>query len=287
MYFLRIFAIFPKTLKRNDTCLKFSMASSTKSLQNDILSYESASDKKIVPEMYYIISLRIGDSEDGVVKQAEKCKNGSISLIKKLIKKSFGEDGTPLVAYSYGCTIYFLFSSLDISKQHFMDGSHHKICSFYASTLSREYDISVTCSIVELDTRTKVIVYFQTKVYENTRETIIKLMPKSEKIDENLSMFEMLEKLKAHSVVPKTKTTSPAKLSSTSKTSFSPAKQSQTLVPWSSSISVPKWDEIPKGERFGTFYKYVQSRDGKGKLSTLSELLDLRDLNKYMAYLFD
>ena len=215
------------------------MASSSKRLQNDVLSYETASDRKIASNMYYIVCIHLESDSEGP------------SLVKKLIREDFEEDGTPLAAYTYFNDVYLVFSSLeDTAGEHYLGGSHHKICSYFASTISRSKDMDVVCSIVELDSRTKVIVYFQTKIYENAKNSIFSRLKGKIKRKEfdSLSMFEMLELLKKKSIT---------------------------------------WTDIPPIERFGMFYKYVQGEEGKGKLSTLSELIDIREIGKYTAYLFN
>ena len=214
------------------------MASSSKRLQNDILSYETSSDRKIPSNMYYIISVSL---EEGKV-----CS----SLIKKLIRQNYGGDETPLICYAYSNVVYLLFSSLENPEsEHYLGGSHQKLCSYFSSMISREKSTNVVCSIIELDSRTKILVYFQTKVYENTKKAVERLLKGKvgKKELELLSITESLELLKTNSI---------------------------------------NWSSIPSIERFGTFYKYVEGEGGKGKLSTLSELFDVRDMGKYNDYFF-
>lgn len=202
-----------------------------------MLSYETSSDRKIPFNMYYIMCISLENSTE--------CPG----LVKKLIRQNFDGDSYPLAGYNYSNDIYLIFSSLESSEnEHYLSGSHQKLCSYFSSTISRAKDTNVTCSIVELDSRTKVLVYFQTKIYENAKKTISRLLKGAitKKELETLSMFELLELLKKESV---------------------------------------DWSSVPSIEKFGTFYKYVET-DGKGKLSTLSELFDVRNLEKYATYLF-
>jgi len=212
------------------------MASSSKRLQNDVLSYETSSDRKIPFNMYYIVCISLENSAE--------CPG----LVKKLIRQNFEGDGYPLAGYTYSNDVYLIFSSLESPEnEHYLSGSHQKLCSYFSSTISRTKNMDVTCSIVELDSRTKVLVYFQTKIYENAKKTISGLLNNlSHKELETLSMFELLELLKKRSI---------------------------------------DWSAVAPIERFGTFYKYVKM-DGKEKLSTLSELFDVRNLEKYAKYLF-
>jgi hypothetical protein len=213
------------------------MASSSKRLQNDVLNYESSSDHKIASSMYYIIFIRLGKNVD--------CSG----LLKTLIRQKYDGDGYPLAGYTYSNEIYLIFSSLEDSKEeHYLSGSHQKLCSYFASSISRSKDTDVECSVIEIDSRTKILIYFQTKIYENAKKTISSLLKgKIEKKDVAiLSMFELLELLKKNSV---------------------------------------DWNSIQSIKRYGTFYKYIE--DGaKAKISTLSELIDIRDFDKYTKYLF-
>lgn len=214
------------------------MASSSKRLQNDVLNYESSSDRKIASNMYYIVCIHLEINSDGS------------SLAKKLIRQDFEGDGAPLAVYTYFNDVYLVFSSLEESKgEHYLSGSHQKICSYFASSIARTIDMNIICSIVELDSRTKVLVYFQTKIYENAKKSIMVLLKgKKRKEIDSLSMFELLELLKKHAI---------------------------------------KWADLPSIERFGMFYKYIHVEGEKGKLSTLSELIDIREIGKYTAYLFN
>lgn len=210
-------------------------SSSTRRIQNDMTFYEDSSDRKIASNLYYTVRIICkGDIE------SEKIRTTAKSLAKTIA----GDDGKPLAVYCYDKEMYLLFSSLEKNSSHHLNGSHHGICSFYASKLSQELKSDTVCSIVELDSRTKVIVYFQTKIYENVKRKLLKMSKTLQKKDlEALTFSEMVK-------------------------------------------DVPNWEDVPVHDRFGVFYKHV-TISGKDKYSVLSEMVDLKTMDKYVSYLFD
>lgn len=209
-------------------------SSSTRRIQNDVSFYEESSDHKISPNFYYVV--RVGLKVD----TSEKIRN----VAKIMAKTVAGDDGKPLVVYTCDTEIYMLFSSLEKNETHHLKGSHHALCSFYSSMLSREHQCDVLCSIIEMDSRTKVIVYFQTKIYENAKRSLLKMTKKLLKKDADTLTFSEMTK------------------------------------------GVPAWETTPAVDKFGVFYKHHSVGD-KEKYSTMSELVDLKNMDKYMSYLFD
>jgi len=208
------------------------MLSSAKALQNKVSSIEEESDRKIPRDFYYIVWLRTDKPVS--------------DLIKKLIKKNYENDNLPLIIYSYASEFCLLFSSLE-NEEHFMKGSHQKICSYFASLASRLLDTLVICSIVEFDSKPKILIYFQTKIYENAKKSVLensngKIATKD---IQNGTLYESIEILKSNSIF---------------------------------------WEKIEPHKRFGTIYKY--KTDTK-KLSALSELMDVRNMDKYTSYYFN
>lgn len=231
------------------------MASSAKKLQNDVTQYEIDSDRKINAETYYIVHLKIsnGDGED----KSEDISmfETSLEIVKNYIRKTYEGDENPLVAYVHENSVYLLFSSVESGTEHFRHGSHHRICSFFASSVSRSTDVDVDCSIVEFDSRTKILVYFQMKIYENTRRKAMEL------------------------VNPKD---SPGVSSSPDMSEISIGEILETM----SQPAQKKWAKLKQPDKHGSFYKY-KKQDGKHKLVALSELIDLRQTGKYMDYFFN
>lgn len=225
------------------------MASSAKKLQNDVTQYEIDSDRKIKAESYYIVHLKISNDSG-----SDTAEIDSLEIVKNYIRKTYENDGSPLVAYVHEHDVYFLFSSVENVSAHFKNGSHHGICSFFASSVSRSMDVDVDCSLVEFDSRTKILVYFQMKIYENTRRKAMELVKTGEKSD------------------------------ATGSTDMSEISIGEILETMSQN-SQKKWAKLKQPEKHGSFYKY-KKQDGKHKLVALSELIDLRQTAKYMDYLF-
>jgi len=232
-------------------------SSSTRRLQNDVIQYEDSSDRKILPNLYYVVRILMKPfipRDDS--RSKENCAIAAKILAKSLSRTKAGNDGKPLAVYCYESEVYLLFSSLGVeTAEHNLKGSHHGICSFYASLAAREHlTLDVTCSIVEMDSRTKVLIYFQTKIHENVKRTVIALSNDklSKKDIEHLTLGETLDML--------------SKVSG---------------------ASTDVWKDTPPATKFGIFYKSVVTSEGKEKYAILSEKIDLNNMEKCSSYLFD
>jgi hypothetical protein len=216
--------------------------SSAIKLHNDVLSYEKQSDKFIPSDSYYVIKIHINSSE--ITKKEIKV------ILKEEASNKFDEE-SPLAAYMFQNDLYILFSSLE-DKSHYLKGSHQKICSTMVSKYALKYKCDIECSIIELDARIKVLVYFQTKIYEASKFYAWQLLKKTKTEQEvkDLTFGEIEDAL---------------------------AKSKQSI----------KWEEIDSFEKYGIFYKYVKSRDSsKLKYSFLSELVNSENIEKFRKYLF-
>lgn len=145
-------------------------ASSAAKLHHDVLSYETGSDRKIAPENYYIVKIQLLKKRISLEEMKDILKEESSFIFDK---------ERPIGVFIFKDIIYIVFSSLE-SGSHYMEGSHHSICSTFTSKYSLKYDCSVLCSIVELDARIKVLIYFQTKIYEGARHYALKMMKKND-----------------------------------------------------------------------------------------------------------
>lgn len=218
-------------------------SSSTQRLRNDINECEESSDRRIPTESYYVVKVTL----DGAISTV--APTTLVTTIKELIRKNFDTDGRPLVAYTYGTSCYILFSSLE-GTQHFLGGSHHAIISFYASYFAKATGHNVRCSIVELDSRTRILIYFQSKIYENGKLTV-----------------------RAH-------------LSDISEKEFATLTFTESIKLLAKKTSV-RWEDLASSERYGTFYKLVSSPQGKDRFAVMSEMIDIRDQDRYISYLFE
>ena len=145
--------------------------SSMKRLQNDITIHEDNSDRRIPNSSYYIILL-----------QSDSDAADTITLVKKLLRvstptgivTSTPDRKAPLCAYVYKNIIYLLFSSVE-EGEHYLSGNHHAVCSKYTSLSVLELGCEVSTKIIELETRTKVLVYLYGKECEHMKQTVVGL----------------------------------------------------------------------------------------------------------------
>jgi len=217
----------------------FMSLSSLQRLSNDMLLCEHNSDHKVKPENYYVVRIELLDDSGDLTEFAKK---------DIIAKHTMGE--AIMCAYVYYNTAYILYSSTD-TKPHYLSGSHHELCSHYASNSTMFTGYRSRCSIIEFESRTKILVYFQTKVFENMKKSIIYLSNVSidKKEVEMLTQKELIAALEKRAAV--------------------------------------KWEEASTGERFGTFYKFHVLPNGSKKFSTISELFDAKNMDKYTSYLFN
>lgn len=206
--------------------------SSSKRLLNDIALCEENSDRKIPSEMYYVVYIQVEEEKDvtPTAKNILKIENA-------------------LIAYVYQNEIYLLFSSVE-KQEHNLKGSHQRLCSKYASKISMETMSPTLVKIVELESRTMVTIYFQTKIFENAKRSAHALS--NNKITKKeINQFTFGE-----------------------------------IVPLLEKRAEVVWTNVPSNERFGTFYKYVKTAKSE-KFVTIAELINIKDFEKYTSYFFD
>ena len=187
---------------------------SSQKIYNTILEKEINSDKKIEKCFYYIIHLYI----QNITKESKP--------LTEIIKFFLNErpNHVPIIGYLYNKDIYLLFSSVEENKEHYKNGSHQAICSEYTSLLSVEYGCMINCSIIEFENRIQIITYFQCKIHENTKQTIIKLSKNTitKKDIQSFTLQELIKILKDKCKI--------------------------------------EWDTISLSKKFGTFYKYEKDK---------------------------
>lgn len=212
--------------------------SSLQRISNDMTLCEEDSDHKVKPENYYIVRIELLDDEGDLCEFAKK------DIMAKHVM------GFPvLCAYVYYGTAYILFSSTD-SKPHYLEGSHHALCSHYASNASIYTGYQTKCGVIEFNSRTKILIYFQMKVFDNMKASMrfLSNITIDKKESATLTQKELVDTLEKRASV--------------------------------------KWESALPSERFGTFYKYHVLANGTKKFSTLSELFDVKNMDKYTSYIF-
>lgn len=211
--------------------------SSYQRLMNDIRACEENSDKKINSDVYFIVKLSLLNEDIDIT-----------SFIKKdLVAKNI-MNVEALSAYVYRNTAYILFSSVE--GTHYLDGSHHALCSHYASNATEYHGCHAISKVIELDNRDKVSIYLQAMVTENMKETIRRVsnITVSKKETTALTHAELINLL-----------------------------EQKTNI---------KWDETPTAQKYGIFYKLCVGKDGTKKFSTLSEIINSKSIEKLNDFLF-
>ncbi len=217
-----------------------STLSSSQKVLNDISVCEDASDHRVDPQKYYIVRIYALDTTINLIDFAKK------DLHAKYIM------GVNIVcAYVYRNIVYLLFSSVEPPADHYLQGSHHQLCSHYASNTTKVMGSPVVCNIIEFDSRTKILVYFQTKVFQNMKATLVRLAGKhiNKKDITTLTQLELVNLL-----------------------------EQKTNV---------KWDSLTPTERYGTFYKFFIDADNTKKFSAISNFIDTERLPQLQTYLFE
>jgi hypothetical protein len=210
--------------------------SSSKRVQNDISACEENSDRRIPADKYYIVFIELVGTDS------------LTNTVKTFLKNR--DEHRALAVYVYENQAHLLFSSVE-EGDHYLRGSHHAICSEYASLVTLEHKCSSRVKIVELDSRTVILVYFQTKVFENAKKS-------AHLLSKNTITKKEINQLTFGEIIP--------------------------LLKEKASVS---WEKIAGGQRFGTFYKYLIGSDHREKFITLTGLIDMQDIERYTGYFFE
>jgi hypothetical protein len=130
---------------------------SWKRIRQEISAIEDDSDAKVSPSAYYVVKITYRPREGSDLSK--------LALIKKLLVERESVDG-PLVIYSEISTadviLHILFPPK--TQEIYLKGSYQAICSEYASTVALLTGGPVLVNVTELDSQTKVLVFFQTKI---------------------------------------------------------------------------------------------------------------------------
>lgn len=206
--------------------------SSATKLINDVIYYEQSSDKIIPSDCYYIIKV--------IFKNEMEFQD--LKLFLKTESSRQYDLTYPLSVCMIQNIFYIIFSSLE-NGNHWNKGSHHQICSDIVSRFCMEYKTNVKCSIIELDTRIKVLVYFQTKIYECARTKALDELSKTKKSKKNLydlTLVEIVDQLE-------------------------------------------NWDEIESFDKFGIFYKSLKQKKTKYSfMSEMINCDNIEKFRKYL-----
>lgn len=125
---------------------------------NTLVDYEKNSSKFILPELFFIVLCNFITPCDEIEKYVKK---QFLSLIEENHK-------LPLCAYYNEKCCAFLFSSR-ISDSHIFNGNQQQIISYFNSRATLEIKKYVDTKIVELNSHTKIISYFQNILFSHSK----------------------------------------------------------------------------------------------------------------------
>jgi hypothetical protein len=132
-------------------------------------------------------------------------------------------------------------------EEHYKKGDHHLLCSLYSSFATSICGVRATVSIVEFESRQTILAYFHLKIFQNTLRSIKELADgKMSKVD--VDSLTVKESIELF--------------------------EKKTKKPWSS---------FSPSQKHGVIIKYDEA---KKKFISLSEMMDMSYLDKYMNYVF-
>jgi hypothetical protein len=143
-----------------------------------------------------------------------------------------------------------------------------------------KHDVKVTVSIVEFDSKPTIIAYFHAKVYEHIQQYVSSIIPE--------------KKSQPKGKPGKTKNESPGidiqSMTVAEMEALVDQRASKSSSKASKSSSAPssrcaRWEDIPPKTKYGVFYKKTVI-GGKPKFIVLSEMIDMREMQKYNDFLF-
>lgn len=207
-------------------------------ISNEMKILENESDRIIDPEHFYIV--RISLSGDEI----------SFSLMKKWGLRCFKQKAySPSSIYIYSSTLFLIFPCCVEDEEHCLGGSHHSIVSYFTRKISTycSHAISISTSIIEFESKIKVLTYLSHCVYSNNVSYISTLL---KSYDDSFNIGsktrnELLDLLKEKGCV---------------------------------------WEEKDNIEKYGIFFR-LNIKKGKNVVSSLSELVDWRDNSKYLTFI--
>ena len=134
------------------------MASSTEKLFGELDKIKINSDRYIIPANNYIITI--------------KTKKNAMIKAKECLYKN--QKHLPLAVYCTNEVVFLIYSCVEHTCKHYLEGSHHAILSEYCSLFSAATEDAVACNIIEFESKTKLSVYIMYTMFSNFREIMIK-----------------------------------------------------------------------------------------------------------------
>jgi hypothetical protein len=145
----------------NDTFIKF---------HNTIIDYEKNSVKYISPENYFIVNCGFTSSN---APSSNTPPATSMSLaykteefVRQVITESKFNNMENLICGYAGCDrVVFIFSPC-LEGNHVFNGDQQRISSFFISRCALFFQQSISCTIVDLNSQSKVLAYTQHIIFK-------------------------------------------------------------------------------------------------------------------------
>ncbi len=168
----------------------------------------------------------------------------------------------PLSIYSYTNGIIMLFSNMPNSS-HFYNGSHQHIISYFSSRMSLLFNKIVNCTILEFSTRTKLLIFFHTLIFQHQIDFLIQalkqqLNDKGKLIKNNMPIIDhfLLDKLILDDAIEY--------------------------------YGRENWESLHKHIKFGVFIKLKKQPSKTHQFQIISEFFDMnKNYEKYETFFFE
>jgi hypothetical protein len=174
----------------NDTFIKF---------HNTIIDYEKNSVKYISPENYFIVNCSFTSS---TVTQSPNITAPSSTykteeFVRQVIIESKFNNMENLICGYAGCDrVVFIFSPC-LEGNHVFNGDQQRISSFFISRCALFFQQSISCTIVDLNSQSKVLAYTQHIIFKthNAYQQTGKYI-KYDKVAKDFTFIEEIPKMR-------------------------------------------------------------------------------------------
>ncbi len=172
-------------------------------------------------------------------------------LARAVAENELKKENPPTAIYYNSNEVMLIFSCAPSDSAHQLGGCHHSIVSKYASCIAFEHNLSnVDASIILFNSQTQIVTYIGWEITQ-TMQTALKKYSNGKITD--MSLF---------------------------------FKTATELRPILEHEKGTKWDDIPKGERYGTVIKLSKNAKKDNNISSICEQFDAREFKKYTNFIF-
>lgn len=168
------------------------------------------------------------------------------SWMKKKLKVA-NSNHVPVCVYCENNNIYFIFSPVEKPALPFLKGSYSKLISHYTSLLCAEFQCPVNTKVLEFTSRSHIIPFLTLTNQKTFRRELEKLVSSTQESTDNITNTEIIKILDNHNI---------------------------------------NIDTVKNYKKYGELCTLKRNKSDKVTLSILSELFDVRYINKYEEFIF-